>query len=92
MKYIMLDISKEDGLKKIPIIFPDDLVHLDVARALIPAVRHTFHDKTVKVSSAGIVLELEGHCFGESETLKVKSDPHDTLILNSYQFAHGIVK
>ena len=90
MKYIMFEV-KEPVHKKVPIIFPDELVHKLVAGALMSVLRrHGWDD--ICVDSAGSV-SVQGALVasGESESLKIKAKDEDTLILNTYQYLHGII-
>lgn len=68
-KYIIFD----DERLEIPIIFPMHVQHCDMA--------HMF--RGVNVLSAGFVQLQEGQlvAFGESLTLKIKSRPEDTALL-----------
>lgn len=90
MKYIMLET--EDG-RKLPIIFPDCLVHSLVAGAIQLAVdamnpkkdlrpqqcERLLRDGSTAVFSAGFIgLGLDVTCHGESESLGgLKSAPAD---------------
>ena len=79
MKYIMF--KKPLGVDTTlytPVIFPNALVHADVAKAMLegPLEGHTVH-------SAGEISPLGMECTGGSDTLGVKADPADT---NRIQF------
>lgn len=74
MKYIMF--KKDIGTKSthyVPVIFPDFLVHADVAAAM----KHEPQLRFYKVHSAGFLSPLDLVPCGESESLGVKSDPED---------------
>lgn len=69
MKYILME--SEDGMK-IPIIFPNLLVHQDV----FIVMRNLLHKSTtieVKLKSAGDINLTEFNCSGKSTTLGVNS-------------------
>lgn len=75
LKYVMFE---DRNLGPVPLVFPTVLVHADVARRY-----------GGKVVSAGFVQVSEDalgrpefHCYGESISLNVKSDPKDSKILN----------
>lgn len=88
MKYVMfkrkLGKGKDSGVVQfIPVIFPNQLVHADVAEALMeggPLDGCTVHSAGEWTGMAAV---------GGSETLKIKSDPADTrrILLNDYGMA-----
>lgn len=75
-KYIMFEC---DGIK-IPIVFPEILVHKYTAGNLMPQLRSMF-DNT-KVVSAGFYDFASNQCYGESTSLKLKADPNDAQIIS----------
>jgi len=84
MKYIMY-IKEIEGIKrKIPIIFPDSLVHIEVAKALKDLVH------TSKICSAGEINMVASSTFGESTTLGIKAKKEDVEIINDYNYFHGL--
>jgi len=91
MKYIVLSVPMGPNLsREMPIIFPDALVHIDVAEVLtrLPELRHA------KPVSAGFVnsMELSPACHGESTTLKLKSrGEDDDWLMRTFDYTHGIV-
>jgi hypothetical protein len=92
-KYVMLESRIGWDTKVLyPVIFPDKLVHSQVAmqlRKIIPGWRRTYG---VQVVSAGKIehLEVEG-LGGESETLGLKSELTDTGVIENYSYLHGIL-
>lgn len=75
MKYVMLEDTEG---RKIPIIFPDHLVHADVAMVMCKLI-NTRQKVRVGPTSAGFIsvgVDIQTH--GESETLGLKSKPTDT--------------
>ncbi len=106
MKYIVFDCELESGgHQKVPVIFPDFMIHSDVSKffQLLLGRRHRYvHTKPV---SAGFI-ELGGKldviaggkltvrdgvvAFGESETLKLKSDPSDASLIQLYNYTNGM--
>jgi hypothetical protein len=91
MKYVMFEVSIcEIGVRYLPIIFPDILVHRYVAGSMMPQLRAIFAN--VKVISAGEYDPATGKCYGKSETLGVASRPLlDNDIIAAFNTAHGKV-
>lgn len=94
MKYIMLKIVQGKGptiSRLVPFIFPDFLVHADIAHYM------TFHltrehkaSECTAVSAGFIDLDAE-KTHGESETLKIKAHEDDAATINAYSYFHGIL-
>ena len=80
-KYIMFEI----GGQRFPVIFPENFVHQQVATLL----RHL--PGAPQPVSAGFVdaLTVLG-TSGDSETLRMKSDPYDRVTINSHPYDHGL--
>lgn len=79
MKYIMLLKVYADGTKRFePVIFSDNLVHADVAEALLA----TEQLKGFTVASAGEVNITCDSTHGESTTLKINADKTDRHRIN----------
>lgn len=90
MKYIMMETVSSGVKKLIPIIFPDFMTHSDLAEH-VQSILETQHKLQTQVRSAGSIdINVDG-CFGESETLHVKSKDGDDRVINSYDHLHGIV-
>lgn len=99
MKYIVLEVTRKgatgDTVWELPFIFPEMVVHKDIADRLI----HMFgmcYDRSARVvsagfcSSTGVGMELE--TYGESESLGVKSRPEkDVQLIRSLDYTHGLV-
>ncbi len=88
MKYIMFEVTEDKITRKVPFIFPSQLVHSMVAHAVHPLMIAK-HD-TAKLVSAGEWSKISGEACGFSETLKLESHPDDTLVIKSYDYAHGL--
>lgn len=88
MKYIMLQRKLGNNItQRIPIIFPSDLVHEDVAKYCkkIEQLQDTV------IVSAGDYDIVSHICSGKSETLGIKSDlDKDSAIIFSYDYLYGI--
>lgn len=77
MKYIMLET---DEGAKLPILFPDALVHADIADLIQRLIMIRMDAIGVTVASAGFVeLGALPAVAGESESLKKVSNPMDAL-------------
>ena len=97
MKYIMIETMPQNDSEKrfIPIIFPKELVHAEMAKA----VGHLLARQGIRsscVRSAGQVkLTYERGsvtCYGESETCKVKSHESDADIIRLIDYHHSIAE
>lgn len=91
MKYIMFEADlTADQKVRIPIIFPNSLVHKVIASHIRMALCNHFGDMP-RIVSAGECI-IEAHTVaGESETLKLKSAPGDMEIINSNDYMHGLI-
>lgn len=87
MKYIMFKRDQGDLSKLIPIIFPNDLVHADVAKALQESVL-----KGTSIVSAGSISPLNLQAEGRSETLNVESNPVlDSHVIKMNDYGVGYI-
>lgn len=88
MKYV---IFEDEAGCRFPIIFPDVFVHSDMAEY----TQYQSMDKLnkfVKPVSAGFI-SLKGECFGESESLNLKSDKEmDTDLCNFGDSLYNVSK
>lgn len=90
MKYIMLEVPMGTLVERMPIMFPNNLVHSIVAEALLahPTLKHA------KVVSAGEFssLDLVGVSFhGKSTSLKLIAREDDDAFLPSLDYGGGII-
>ena len=92
MKYIVLEAKLgEDLMQKIPIIFPNFLVHSDVAKYVAGLlIKQYKRDPEITVASAGFINLKVEKCFGESETCKKAADLDDEFLINSYDYTAGL--
>ena len=74
MKYIVLQIRNGETVREWPIIFPDMMVHRQVAQWMGNLLERE-HNLKPKVIAAGSISFFGGkvHCTGESETLNLES-------------------
>ena len=85
MKYIMFKQEKNGLVELIPILFPNKLVHKDVADALQQDVL-----KGCSIHSAGSISPLNLIPEGHSETLGIKSDPiTDEYVIKMVDYGGG---
>jgi hypothetical protein len=89
-KYVVLS----NGTFEFPIIFPDKMVHADVAKYMKHYLNHDFvtNDNYWGVVSAGMIDDiLPENVHGMSGTLNVSSRPQDKPMIETYAYLHGIV-
>lgn len=93
MKYIIAKITHGDTSREWPIIFPDMMIHKQVAETIKwHLMRH--HDVEAKIVSAGSFSCFGGEvrCYGESETLNIESrGKTDVDLIKMFDYMHGIV-
>lgn len=89
MKYIMIE-QKISGevYRYTPVIFPDTLSHVDVAKAIEPLIKN---GRTV--SAGDIQMSLDNvECSGNSITLQMDANPdRDSMVISAYDVMHGLV-
>jgi hypothetical protein len=85
VKYVIL--AKADGslLRKVPILFPNALVHADVTEAVLKTLPPGY-----TVFSAGEVAIDVVSCGGKSDTLKVESTQVDQRSIAMLDYMHGL--
>ncbi len=79
MKYIMIEVDA-GGTKSIsPVIFPEWMVHSEVATAMLRALK-----VPSRIVSAGFCAPEDNFwtCWGKSESLKLDTHPDDSIIIN----------
>lgn len=80
--------------RRVPVIFPDLLIHADVAHAMELVVKSTLAPKAkikVKTTSAGECRLDNVLCHGSSETLDLQSRERlDARCIEMYDYLHGI--
>lgn len=100
MKYVMHKCTKKmkSGgplVQKVPIMFPDFMVHKDVAEYTRHLLQREHEYDDVRTVSAGFwnvsFPTGEIRCFGESESLKFKHDPEDGTIIATYDYTNVLV-
>lgn len=91
MKYVMIKCSKGILDVRVPVIFPDLMMHADVARYMEALLRRENNFDSAKPVSAGFYDPMDGAVSGKSESLDLKSDPQDEQTIFTYQYTHGQV-
>ena len=81
MKYIMFEVKVGNLTQKVPIIFPNNLVHADVAKRMKHCLIRDHNMDGVEVVAAGDA-HVEARCSGRSETLKLESQLEDSFTIN----------
>lgn len=88
MKYIMAEL---DGGKKVPLVFPNFLVHKEMARVFMQALRRHGHDYVKFVSAGELTMFGAGvECSGFSETMGLKAVKEDAKVIEMYDYLHGV--
>jgi hypothetical protein len=91
MKYIVLKQNFNGIIREISIIFPNELVHSEVAR-LFQEHYPEFIGRS-EVISAGDINVGDVECAGKSTSLKIKSrEKNDEDLINTVDYFHGIVE
>lgn len=92
MKYVMLKrTNPKGGSQLLPVIFPNELAHADVAEALCERMETKKFD--LEVVSAGDFCMLTKQATGKSTTLKLKADrERDSQIIANHDYAHGLME
>jgi hypothetical protein len=90
MKYVMFSVTISGLARKVPIIFPDILVHKEVAHGMKPVFARHFENCTAVPVSAGDYDPVTNVCSGKSDTLKLESDPTDGPVISTYDYMFGL--
>lgn len=94
MKYVVLEVTSKEVTREIPIIFPESLVHLEVA-TVVAVLLNDNGKKDVRPVSAGFISCIDFkdiNCHGESTSLGLKSRrDEDNRLISMMDYLHGIV-
>jgi hypothetical protein len=90
-KYVMfeLHLSNTDLVQMVPVIFPAQVTHSDLAERL--EVMFASQGYKVTLHSAGFLYLGCSGVYGKSETLDLKADEHDKDVINSFPYISGFV-
>lgn len=91
MKYVMFEIDFAGTKKRVPVMFPDMVVHSLMAEGFADVlIKHGWKD--VKVVSAGECTVYVDNIGGKSDTLGVASaGADDAVTINTYDYLHGLI-
>lgn len=84
MKYIIYERETLGMARKIPIIFPNELVHLDIAKALSKVIGSS------RIVGAGDCYLTVAGVGRFSSTIGIKSKEGDEELINNYEYFHGL--
>lgn len=88
MKYIVFSLGLDGMSREVPVMFPNCMVHIEVARSLVAG--QVLKGNPIKVVSAGEYCPFNGACSGESTTLMVKSRGDiDTKLIQTHDYTGG---
>lgn len=88
-KYVMMEATYGKSAVLFPVIFPDKMVHLEMATVL--KLMSPLDGHKPRVVSAGEVTGLIVNAtVGRSVTLQVDSREEDAGIIESYPYIHGV--
>lgn len=100
LKYIMAALMQPDTdgtllVRNIPLVFPDLLVHADMAKYLERALhRHAREENytNIKMVSAGFISMTDQgwKCYGKSESLRLASRSIDAQIISEWDADRGL--
>ena len=94
MKYIVIEAKFGSGGMEIPFIFPNNLVHEDVAESMLHYLFKIHEWTDTRVVAAGeLSLAAAGfECYGYSQTLKIKSRGDvDTRLIQMHDYGGGMM-
>lgn len=87
MKYIMFEVPLGSTMKrKVPIIFPENMVHVDVAE-MITGCAGLENAKAISAGFCKVFVE----CYDKSTTLGLEVDESDDSTINTYDYTHGLL-
>lgn len=78
MKYIMMETAEG---KKIPILFPDCIVHSEMEKAATFAIHRSLKQYSQAVSAGFVGIDGEFTTSGESESIGIKSKKVDAAYI-----------
>ncbi|HAF2130143.1 TPA: hypothetical protein G9F27_004414 [Salmonella enterica] len=91
MKYIILRLEGKIP-REVPVIFPNLLVHADVASAITNMIQADTDTSItgIRVVSAGFCDTAVG-CHGRSESLNITSRDIDDAVINTVDYTFGLL-
>ena len=97
MKYIILQTvvsNTVDVTREYPIVFPNSLVHSDVAEHMQHLLLREHGVTSIAVAAGDLnLVGLNLNCSGKSETLNLDSrEDIDSALISMHDYYHGIVE
>lgn len=92
MKYVMFEIKHGSLTRRVPIIFPNELVHAEISMYVRKMLKDV-HGWDAKTVSAGDVnFAMDCHCSGSSETLGISAQPDiDNNVINMNDYGGSFI-
>lgn len=91
MKYIVIEITTGSIKQEMPFIFPNHLVHKDVAKNMQSFLNREHQWSDTRVVSAGEISPFGVECYGKSSTLGVESRKYeDSRLIQFHDYGIGI--
>lgn len=88
-KYVVIELQRSGMKIDFPIIFPDKMIHIEVATVI--KLCAPFDGNDLRVVSAGKIEHIMPvGVGGDSETLKMRSRTFDDKMIEMYSYAHGL--
>ena len=88
MKYVVMEARKGNLRYKFPVMFPNHLVHANVAKAIARVLRDDGWQDP-KPRSAGEYNPITCECHGNSETLKLEAHIDDSGLIANCDYGAG---
>ncbi len=93
MKYVVVEVEiKNDMVLEVPVIFPNHLIHKDMADALIEVLRKGFPKALIQPVSAGDInsAEINANCYGNSTSLHLSArEGEDKILIQANDYGAG---
>jgi len=91
MKYVMAEVKRGSLVKKVPLVFPNELVHREMATVFKQALHRHGWDDVRFVSAGELVMFGAGvECSGSSETMGLTAQDGDARVIEMYDYMHGV--
>lgn len=95
MKYIVVEVTQAGIVRELPFIFPEAFVHKSMFGYVQREYLFEHQADSVRCVGAGFINSVgvapAGGCYGESESLGVKSRGElDDKLIPSLDYTHGI--
>ncbi len=88
----MFKITASGFDRHVPIIFPSQIVHSDIANEITDLLEAKYKAENIEVVSAGECNVTSTGCSGNSETLeKISRGDEDRNVINTMDYFHGMI-